>query len=221
MEITLVLLTLFAALCFLFVICAVYLWIYKRHINKALAQPEKKHLRMVPPYRVLIALLLLMAIIGTSFAVSALPSLRQTNTAEEIEKEVRQTLDDNWNVEIAMGDHIAAVIAFHLSTGEHTFSIYQSRGAGSDYVFRYGGKSTAVERSVRVFQLEDTAAILSMNALHIAAIECGTARYAVDPDMPFALVIPSGSFRAYDQDGALLDLSQSQWYEVTSLPPEK
>ena len=55
-----------------------------------------------------------------------------------------------------------------------------------------------------------------MNSLHIAAIDShGGARYEIDPDRPFALLIPGGGFDAYDSAGQLLNLEQEQWYEAT------
>ena len=98
-------------------------------------------------------------------------------------------------------------------------SIYKSDGnANTNYVFRYGGKFTSIGRSVRVFKFEGTTALVSMNALHTAAIECYDGeRYEIDPSMPFALVIPNGSYDVYDNSGKLINLTQGWWYELTEL----
>lgn len=193
--------------------------IYKKHINKVLIEPDKKHIKLVPPYKVLLVLIIVFAIVVTSFAVTLIPNTEHLSTVNDIEEDVRsfQKISDDWNIEIAMNERIAAVIAYDNQESEHTFSIYENKGSTkTNYVFRYGGKSTSIERGIRVFRFEGTTALISMNILHIAAIECHDGeRYEVDPNTPFVLVIPSGGFDVYDENGNLIDITQAGWYELT------
>lgn len=219
MDISYILLLLFAAVCVFFLVCIGYLLIYKKHINKVLIEPDKKHIKLVPPYKVLLVLIIVFAIVVTSFAVTLIPNTEHLSTVNDIEEDVRsfQKISDDWNIEIAMNERIAAVIAYDNQESEHTFSIYENKGSTkTNYVFRYGGKSTSIERGIRVFKFEGTTALISMNILHIAAIECHDGeRYEVDPNTPFVLVIPSGGFDVYDENGNLIDITQAGWYELT------
>ena len=219
MDISSIFLMLFAAVCVICLVCVGYLFVYKKHINKALIEPDKKHIKLMPPYKVLLVLVILLAVVGPSHAVTIIPNRGFLSTVNDIEEDVRsfQKISDDWNIEIAMNDRIAAVIAYDNQESEHTFSIYENKGnTKTNYVFRYGGKSTSIERGIRVFRFEGTTALISMNILHIAAIECHDGeRYEVDPNTPFVLVIPSGGFDVYDENGNLIDITQAGWYELT------
>ena len=219
MDISYILSLLFAAVCVFFLVCIGYLLIYKKHINKVLIEPDKKHIKLVPPYKVLLVLIIVFAIVVTSFAVTLIPNTEHLSTVNDIEEDVRsfQKISDDWNIEIAMNERIAAVIAYDNQESEHTFSIYENKGSTkTNYVFRYGGKSTSIERGIRVFKFEGTTALISMNILHIAAVECHDGeRYEIDPNNPFVLVIPSGGFDVYDENGKLIDITQADWYELT------
>lgn len=221
MDISSVLLKLLAGAFVLLVICAIYFFIYKYHINKVLVEPQKKHIRMIPPYTILVALIIVFTALGTFFIITILPSLDRISTVSDIEKNVRssQRINSDWNVEVAMNDRVAGVIAYDDQRSEHTFSIYKSDGkANTNYVFRYGGKSTSIKCSVRVFKFEGATVLISMNALHMAAIECHDGeRHEIDPNVPFVLVIPSGGFDVYDNSGKLIDLTQVSWYELTEI----
>ena len=221
MDISYILLLLFAAVCVFFLVCIGYLLIYKKHINKVLIEPDKKHIKLVPPYKVLLVLIIVFAIVVTSFAVTLIPNTEHLSTVNDIEEDVRsfQKISDDWNIEIAMNERIAAVIAYDNQESEHTFSIYENKDSTkTNYVFRYGGKSTSIERGIRVFKFEGATALISMNILHIATIECHDgARYEIDPDAPFVLIIPSGGFDIYDENENLIDITQSDWYELTEL----
>ena len=219
MDISYILLMLFAGAFVLLAVCTIYFFVYKHHINKVLVEPQKKHMKMIPPYKIMLALILVVAVIGTSFIITIMPKLDRISTATEIETDVRnfQKIGSDWDIEIAMNEYFAAVIAYDSTKGDHTFAIYKNDGkVGTNYVFRYGGKSTSIERSVRVFKFEGATAFVSMNALHIAAIECHDGeRYEIDPNMPFALIIPNGGYDIYDNNGNLVDLTQDRWYELT------
>lgn len=147
MDISYVLLMLLAGAFVLLVICAIYFFIYKHHINKVLVEPQKKHIRMIPPYMILVALIIVFAVLGTSFIITILPSLDRILTVSDIEEDVRsfQGISSDWNIEVAMNDRVAAVIAYDNQRSEHIFSIYKSDDKeNTNYVFRYGGKSTSI-----------------------------------------------------------------------------
>lgn len=75
--------------------------------------------------------------------------------------------------------------------------------------FRYGGHTTSVERSVSIYKFDGTLVLISMNSLHIEKIECHDGdTYETDPNRPFALILPSGGFDVYDNEGNLIDLEQ-------------
>lgn len=219
MDISYVFLMLFAGAFVLLAICTIYFFIYKHHINRILVEPQKKHMKMIPPYKILFALIVVFAVIGTSSIITILPNFDRISTVSEIEEDVRsfQGISNDWDIEIALNDRVAAVIAYDEQMEEHTFSVYENDGKEKiNYVFRYGGKSTSIERSVRVFKFEGATAFISMNDLHIAAIECHDGeRYEIDPNMPFVVVIPNGGFNIYDSNGNSIDLTQDEWYELT------
>ncbi len=215
MELSYVLLMSLGGILLLSGICWGYLVIYRQHINRALAEPGKKHIRLVDPHILLLALVLAAAML----VISLLIVPPRATTIHQLEADIRdsQQLPEDWQVEIAEDSRLAASLAYDPQKTEHAFSLYKIDGSG--YVFRYGGKSTSIQRGVRVFHHEGSMALLSMNALEIAAIETGDGlRYALDPGLPFVLILPDGVFTAYDRSGAPIDIAQEPWYEVTPIP---
>ena len=101
MDISYILLILFAAICAFSLVCIGYLFIYKKHINKVLIEPDKKHIKLVPPYKVFLVLIIVLAIAGTSFAVTIIPNRGFLSTVNDIEEDVRsfQEISDDWNIE--------------------------------------------------------------------------------------------------------------------------
>ena len=89
MDISSIFLMLFAAVCVICLVCVGYLFVYKKHINKALIEPDKKHIKLVPPYKVLLALVILLAVVGTSYAVTIIPNMEQLSTVNDIEDDAR------------------------------------------------------------------------------------------------------------------------------------
>lgn len=215
MELKAVILTLLAAMLALLAACAGYYYAYKRHINRALSQPGKKLLRLAPPRVVLIALAGVFALSCLTLAVSALRDAGRLSNLGDIEADIG--LPQGWEMESAMDERAAAVLCFDAGDGGHSFYVYENVGGkAADYVFRYGGSSTSIERGLRAFSFGGSTVLISMNALHIAAIEShGGGRYELDPNGPFVLLIPGGGFDAYDSTGEPIDLEQEQWYETT------
>lgn len=219
MEITYILLLLLAVVVGLFILSVIYFQIYKHHINKVLVEPAKKHIRMTPPYKMIMAFVIILIGIVIALAATIMPSLNRITTASEIEKYTRnfQAVSEDWDIEIAMNNNLAAALAYDVESGKHTFSIYENKNETfTNYVFRYGGKSTSIERSVRVFIFDNSIALLSMNELHISKIECHDGEtYELNPNEPFALVMPNDGFDVYGADGNKIDLKQAEWYEQT------
>ncbi len=222
MELTYILLALLSGILGLLLLNTAYFFIYKHHINKALRDPQKKRMKLMPPYIFFIVLIIMITAISAVSLLHVLPSFDNISTVDEIEKDIRssQKLSSEWTIDVATSDKLAAVIAYDRQKEEHSFAIYKNNShTNVNYVFRYGGKSTSIERGVRVFKFEGAVAFVSMNALHIAAIECSDGeRYEIDPSMPFVLIIPDGSFQIYDSSGDIIDITQAQWYEQTRLP---
>lgn len=215
MELKVVILTLLAAALVLLSAFAGYYYAYKRHINRALAEPYERRLRLAPPRTVLIVFAAVFVLLCLTLIVAGLRGQGRLSTLSDVEADVG--LSQGWEMESAMNGRAAAVLCFDAERGEHSFYVYENVGGeAGDYVFRYGGSSTSIERCVRAFSFGGTTALISMNSLHIAAIDShGGARYEIDPDRPFVLLIPGGGFDAYDSAGQLLNLEQEQWYEAT------
>lgn len=215
MELKVIILSLLAAALVILAVCAVYFHVYKRHINRALAQQDKKLLRLAPPRTVLVVFSTVFVLLCLTLIAAGLMGQGRLSTLSDVEADVGLT--QGWEMESAMDERAAAVLCFDAGDGGHSFYVYENVGGNAaDYVFRYGGSSTSIERGLRAFSFGGSTVLISMNALHIAAIEShGGGRYELDPDGPFVLVIPGGGFDAYDSAGALLDLGQAQWFETT------
>lgn len=203
------------------VIIVIYFQIYKRNINRALAENGSKHIRMAPPFKVVSVLVIVFAVCVTSICITLIPYFDGITTARDIEEVTRQhnAVEADWNIEVAMNDSLAAVLAYDMDLSDHTFAIYKNESElFPNYVFRYGGNTTSIERAVRVFRYGGTLALVSMNALHIAKIECHDGdTFEIDPDLPFVLILPNGGYDVYDSDGNLINLAEASYYEITEI----
>ncbi len=195
-----------------------YFLLYTSVINKALATKGRKHLHMMPPYKVVIASAVIFVIGTVVLGTFYLLGINRIVTAHDLEVNMRkyQAVNEEWNVEIAMSDDFAAVIAYDDNLTDHTFAVYKNANdTFTDYEYRYGGHTTSVERSVSVYKFDGTLVLISMNALHISKIECHDGDcYEIDPARPFVLIVQSGGFDVFDNKGNLIDLEQDWWYEV-------
>lgn len=206
-----------AVLLLLILVAAGYFLLYTSHINRALTAKGRGHLHMLPPYRVVMALGVIAVICAATLGASGLSGLSRIATAHDVEEDLREsrTVEEDWNVEIAMSDGFAAAIAYDDERSDHSFAIYRNAGdVFTAYTFRYGGHTTSVERGVSVYRFDDTLILLSMNAPHIERIVCHDGdTWEIDPGRPFVLILPSGGFDAYDSAGERIDLAQDWWYE--------
>lgn len=207
-----------AIMVLLTIVAVGYFLLYSSNINKALVTKGRKHLHMIPFYKVVIVLIILFMIGAAVLAAIYFPGMSRIATAHDIEEHMRefQAVNDEWNVEVAMSDDYAAAIAYDGEQSDHTFAIYRNANETfTDFAFRVGGHTVSVEKSVSVYKFEDTLVLVSMNALHIAKIERHDGDvYEFDPNRPFVIVMPSGGFDVYGDDGILIDLEQDWWYEI-------
>ena len=185
-----------------------YYWVYSRRINRALNGKRRKR-PLVPPFVVGLALLLVFGVGTACIVLSQDGGLR---TAEDVIDAMAEKGGEeaDWQVEFAQGEGMAAALAY--GEEDSSFAVYRYDGS---FRFRYGGgRSSSIEKGLRVFELGGEQALLSRNAPGIARIEShGGESYAVNPDQPFVLVIPSGGFTLYDSEGEPIHLD----YERTTI----
>lgn len=197
-----------------------YFRLYTGYINRTLAEKGRRHRHMIPPCWVVRALAVLFIVCVIVLGAVYLPGMSRLTTARDMEEDMRgsQRVDDDWNVEIAMSDDFAALIAYDDEQSDHTFAVYRNDSdTFTDYKFRYGGHITSVERSVCACRFDGALILLSMNVPGIEKVECYDGEtYKIDPDRPFVLILPDSGFDAYDAGGNRIDLTQDPWYEERS-----
>ena len=239
MEIKFILTVLLVSLLALVGIVLVYYHFYKRHINKALKDPQAKHRKMLPPHVLISVLAVLLIIVVITAVVLDLEfdlSRSRLTSKEEILANARIGYEDMQS-EISMSGDVAAVLCYPEDLSEAEFRVYINENSNHpDYVFSRGGDLTSIERAAYLLEYNGTYVLISLNACQIAEIRCenGTT-YSVDPDSPFVLVIPdggsllskaedSGTFyydytgiAVFDDQGNELDLTQLQWFEMAKL----
>lgn len=134
----------------------------------------------------------------------------------QIEADARrsQKIPDTWQVAADTSDAMSAMVFYPEDLSESTFSIYVNRGGVSfGYFFRSGGGVAAIDSSVATFSIENCPdfALLSMNRPQISCIELHggseIGRISVDPEKPFALVLPGdgSNVTLYDTAGAVVE----------------
>lgn len=199
-----------------------YFWAYKRHINKALADPPKSPRPMAAPgvvtaFLPAAALLLIIAFFGLDMIFDI--TNRRLTTADEVLTSARTGYEE-YRYSLDCTDQIAAVLVYSDDKADSHYRVYLNQnGKHPDYAFRYGGSSTAVDRGVLLFARDDTFVLLSMNAPRIVRIQCDNGNsFQLDPDSPFALILPDtgidpGRIQAYDESGNLIDLTELDWFE--------
>ena len=220
MELTSLLMIFFGVVCGALLLCGLYFFLYKGHINRVFREPGKKHTRMPPPHRVLFGLAAVVAMVGVCLIVLGLQGERPLTAERDIAADLRKNpgVTESWEVEADMGGNLAAGIAFCRETGDYSFGVYIQKGEKPGFVFRYGGHATSIKESVRAFVYGDEIALISMNALQVAQVRSASGeRFYVEPGEPFALVIPGGGFEVYDAQGNPIPVAQDPWYEVTEI----
>lgn len=235
MEIGFILLAVLVCACALAAVLLCYMEIYKRHINKSLNEPTQRRGRMVPPWIFAILIPVFLVITGIcAFCLDLVFDLNNSRltTKEEILENACIGYED-FHSQISMTENVAAVLMYPEDLSEAEFRIYINQNSNyPNYVFRSGGGVTSIERAICLWEHHGSFILLSLNAPHIAEIRCenGTT-YAIDPNAPFALVIPdagsllSASHKAayfydytgiefYDEDRQVIDLTTLDWFEM-------
>lgn len=196
-----------------------YLKLYQAKIDKAIETGKQISKPMISSYQVanVMKVIIVIAVI-----LPVLSYLREGRTgAQEIETAVHQrAVEDGMKVELVIAEKMAAALYYTDDRSDCSFALYENRGKYlDDYCFIHGGSSASIEKSVRVFRIEKSGELVlfSMNRLGIAKIACHDGNtYQLDPESPFALIIPSGGADVYDKNGDLIDLKQNRWYEITT-----
>lgn len=212
-----------------------YFWAYKRHINKALADPPSPPHPMAAPGTVAAflpaaVLLLVIAFFGLDMIFDI--TNRRLTTADEVLASARTGYED-YQYALDYTDQIAAVLVYSEDKADSHYRLFLNQNTNDpDYAFRRGGSHTSIDRGVLLLSRADTFVLLSMNALRIAEIRCDNGTiYQLDPDSPFALIIPDAGtlpqvsdsqetsytdpsgIKVYDEYGNLIDLTGLDWFE--------
>lgn len=239
MDITFIIMVLLVALVILFGAVFLYVCLYKKHINKALQEPQVKRKKMLPPYVLIYLIPVLLIVIGiviVALDVQIDFSQSRLTTKEEILSNARIGFEEMQS-EISMSGDVAAVLNYKEDLSDSDFRVYINKNSNHpNYVFRRGADLTSVERAAHLLEYDGTYVLVSLNVLRIAEIRCenGTT-YSVDPDLPFVLVIPNGGsllsktednvtyyydytgISVFDELGNEIELTQTQWFEMAEI----
>ncbi len=200
----------------------VYLYAYRRHINKAVTENGQKHRRMIAPRTLAACIPVLSILVGLCAACLNLAwDTRLTTSAEVLDHAT--TGHEDYNARISMSEEVAAVLCYPDDRSDARFSIYlNGNRSHPNYIFRLGGSDTSIARCASVLEYHGSLILLSLNAPRIAKIRCDNgATYQVDPNSPVVLVIPeAGSvfhggytgIEVYGEDGNILNLQELEWF---------
>ena len=125
-----------------------------------------------------------------------------------------QHINAKWDVAQAVNDEMCAMIFYDNEKKKCAYSVYLS---GEEYTlgyfYREGGEAPYMEEGVQGLIYEDKGiALMSMNADKVASIMVGDGSreqtIAVDPEQPFAVVLPieSNVITMYDDQGKVVTL---------------
>lgn len=125
-----------------------------------------------------------------------------------------QHINAKWDVAQAVNDEMCAMIFYDNEKNKCAYSVYLS---GEEYTlgyfYREGGEAPYMEEGVQGLIYEDKGiALMSMNADKVASIVVGDGSrgqtIAVDPEQPFAVVLPieSNVITMYDDQGKVVTL---------------
>ena len=125
-----------------------------------------------------------------------------------------QHINAKWDVAQAVNDEMCAMIFYDNEKKKCAYSVYLS---GEEYTlgyfYREGGEAPYMEEGVQGLIYEDKGiALMSMNADKVASIVVGDGSreqtIAVDPEQPFAVVLPieSNVITMYDDQGKVVTL---------------
>lgn len=165
-----------------------------------------------------------LAILFTSLACMALVALLLRHSgmfgapAARLEQNARenQYIDPTWSVSKTIDKNLAALLFYDDTKTDFVFSIYQNRpGLSFGYFFVCSGRESIIAEEIGTYVYGDSVALLSMNTKKVAKIEAAAGEepisLAVDPDEPFAVVLPAscGEITLYDANGKAMPFSVS------------
>jgi len=139
-------------------------------------------------------------------------------SATNIEREARKSniIGDSWGVSKSLNDELCALIFYDETLDDFSYSIYVNRdGLSFGYFFIKGGSTIEVEQGIEVFDYDIKGKVLiSMNKDRVAKIllddDIIITQIDVDPEKPFAVVIPvnCGSVTLYNSSGEIVPVNQ-------------
>lgn len=134
----------------------------------------------------------------------------------KLEQDARenQNIENSWEVVQDMNDDMCAMLFFDEEEDACAYSIYLSReGMSFGYFFGQGGYDAYMADGVKGVIFENKGiALLSMNHDNVSKVvvgdNAGEKVIPVDPDKPFALVLPidSGEITIYDEQNNIVTL---------------
>lgn len=138
----------------------------------------------------------------------------------KIESDIRvsQKIQNDWTLDGAVSDTMAAFISYSQDKSDHTYSVYVNRpGLSFGYFFRGGGDIVAVEDFISEFTVEgfNERAFISLNSQKVDRLEVDDGNEVqvidIDSDKPFALVLPknAGNITFYDIDGNVVEYANN------------
>ena len=84
-----------------------------------------------------------------------------------------QKIDDSWQVSKSVTDDLGALLFYDKHLNYFTYSIYLNRkGFSFGYFFRSGGSTSGISNGIRAFNYGSSMALISMNKVNVARIEC-------------------------------------------------
>ena len=196
---------------------------YEKKINQAAerGRPTKSPMILPPKVAKVMNTLVYIAIL-----LPLIPdAVSSINRVRDLERSVEQkAAEKQMSVAFVSSDDAAAALYYEEDGSDHTFALYENRGTFfKEYVFIHGGSATSIDQGVRAFRMETSGELVlfSMNKLRIAEIVCHNGdAFHLDPDSPFAIILPDGGADLYDEDGEFIDLKQNEWYVVTTKDKE-
>lgn len=109
----------------------------------------------------------------------------------------KQNIKSSWEAVKDVNEDICAMLFFDEDKSEYTYSVYLSRdGMSYGYFFAEGGSDNHMEKGVKGIAFENNGiALLSLNPDKVCRIvienDIGERAILVDPEEPFAVVLPS------------------------------
>lgn len=135
---------------------------------------------------------------------------------EKLEQDARKTqnIENSWEVAQDINEDMCAMLFYDEDKDACTYSIYLSRdGISYGYFFWQGGVDAYMVESVKGLKFEDKGiALLSLNQDKVSKVvvdkDATEEVIAVDPDKPFAIVLPvnCGEITIYDEQENIVTL---------------